>query len=203
MRARHLTRNVLSTQHSVIPAIPRGRPTRHASQASQSQIVRPLIPPPTENSGPLLSRQANRALPNITTGSRTWLRTLPVFAAVIVASALGIFNYQKSSSSTVNSILYALRTNPTARDVLGNEIYFASKIPWISGELNQLHGRIDISFWVKGTKSAGRTRFVAVRKQRDGVFETLEWSLTTQDGQVTQLLDEKESVAALQRVTGP
>ena len=45
---------------------------------------------------------------------------------------LGIFNYQKSSSSVVNSTLYALRTSTKAREVLGDEIYFAQKIPWIS-----------------------------------------------------------------------
>jgi len=31
-------------------------------------------------------------------------------------------------------------------------------------------------------------RFVSVRRRRDGYFETLEWSLTGEDGQVVQLL---------------
>lgn len=75
------------------------------------------------------------------------------------------------------------------RALLGDEIYFASRIPWISGELNQLHGHIDISFWVKGTKGVGQVRFVSVRKTRDGFFETLEWSLKTEDGTVVQLLE--------------
>lgn len=79
---------------------------------------------------------------------------------------LGIFNYQKSSSSVVSSTLYALRTSPQAREILGDEIYFAQKIPWISGEMNQLHGRIDISFWVKGTKTQGKMRFRSIRPDR-------------------------------------
>lgn len=79
---------------------------------------------------------------------------------------LGIFNYQKSSSSVVHSTLYALRTSPRAREVLGDEIYFAQQIPWISGEMNQLHGRIDISFWVKGTKAQGKMRFRSIRPDR-------------------------------------
>lgn len=70
---------------------------------------------------------------------------------------------------------------------MGDEIYFASRIPWISGELNQLHGNIDISFWIKGTKGMGKVRFVSVRRRRDGFFETLEWSLETSEG-VVQLL---------------
>jgi cytochrome c oxidase assembly factor 1 len=125
------------------------------------------IPAPTETSGPLLSRRPDRELPSLKK-SHIWLKTLPLFIALVAASALAIFNYQKSSSSTVNSILYALRTNDTSRQMLGDEIYFASKVPWISGELNQLHGKIDITFWVKGNKGKGKVRFVSVRKRRNG-----------------------------------
>jgi cytochrome c oxidase assembly factor 1 len=132
---------------------------------SQPATVRSdFIPPPTESSGPLLSRLPNRALPSVPK-SRTWLKTLPIFIIAITLSSLAIFNYQKSSSSTVNSILYALRTNETARSVLGDEIYFASKVPWISGELNPMQGRIDISFRVKGRKGAGKVKFVSTRKR--------------------------------------
>lgn len=113
---------------------------------------------------------------------------MPIFILLCALGSLSIFNYQKSSSSTVSSILYALRTSPKVRQLLGDEIYFNSKIPWISGELNQLHGNIDISFWVKGTKGKGLVRFVSVRRRRDEYFETLEWSLTTEDGRVLQLL---------------
>jgi cytochrome c oxidase assembly factor 1 len=120
-----------------------------------------------------MERRSDRALPEISTGNYRWLRTLPVFAAIMVASALAIFNYQKTSSSVVNSTLYALRTNPDARRILGDEIYFASQIPWISGELNQLHGRIDISFWVKGTKGKGLMKFKSVRKTRMGFVSCL------------------------------
>ena len=89
----------------------------------------------------------------------------------------------------MSSILYALRTSPAVRNQLGDEIYFNSQVPWISGELNQLHGNIDISFWVKGTKGKGLVKFVSVRRSRSGYFETLEWSLTTEDGTVLQLLE--------------
>lgn len=131
----------------------------------QTGTRRSLIPAPRSNSGPLMERRADRELPAVNS-ERRWLRTLPVFAVVVGAAMLGIFNYQKSSSSVVNSTLYALRTSPRAREILGDEIYFAQKIPWISGEMNQLHGRIDISFWVKGTKSQGRMRFRSLRPDR-------------------------------------
>jgi cytochrome c oxidase assembly factor 1 len=140
---------------------------QQSSQSTTTQPRSPYIPAPTEASGPLLSRRADRDLPSLKK-SYLWLKTLPLFVALITVSSLAIFNYQKSSSSTVNSILYALRTNDASREILGDEIYFASKVPWISGELNQLHGRIDISFWVKGNKGKGKVNFVSVRKRRDG-----------------------------------
>lgn len=119
-----------------------------------------------------MERRADRALPTISTNSFKWLRSLPIFALIMVGSTLAIFNYQKQSSSVVNSTLYALRTNPEAREILGDEIYFASQIPWIRGEINQLHGRIDMSFWVKGTKKQGLMRFRSERKTRMGFVST-------------------------------
>ncbi|KAI9369995.1 cytochrome oxidase complex assembly protein 1-domain-containing protein [Aspergillus egyptiacus] len=150
---------------------------------------RTLIPAPAANSGPITERRADRELPSINNDRRKWLKTLPIFAVVVGAAMLGIFNYQKSSSSVVSSTLYALRTSPRAREILGDEIYFAQKIPWISGEMNQLHGRIDISFWVKGTKAQGKMRFRSIRPDRMSYFRTEEWSLETEDGTVVQLLE--------------
>ena len=158
---------------------------RHATTTAHE----PLIPAPKEGAGPLLSRQSNRELPDISSGRNTWLYTLPIFTLIITASALAFFNYQKASSSTVSSILYALRTNPAARELLGDEIYFASNVPWISGEMSQLQGNIDITFWVKGTKGVAKTRFVATRKGKRGIFATEQWSLSTEDGRVLQLLE--------------
>ncbi|KAJ5502033.1 Cytochrome oxidase assembly protein 1 [Penicillium fimorum] len=149
---------------------------------------RTMIAAPGPNAGPLLERRADRELPNPKPG-RKWLLTFPIFVLATGAGMLGIFNYQKSSSSIVHSTLYALRTSPRAREILGDEIYFAQQIPWISGEMNQLHGRINISFWVKGTKSEGKMRFRSIRPDRMSYFRTEEWSLETEDGTVVQLLD--------------
>ncbi|PGG97977.1 hypothetical protein AJ79_09032 [Helicocarpus griseus UAMH5409] len=155
---------------------------------SRPLLRRTITSAPGPHSGPLMSRRADRELPSIKS-NRKWIRTLPIFAVIVGASMLGIFNYQKSSSSVVNSTLYALRTSPKGREVLGDEIYFAEKIPWISGEMNQLHGRIDITFWVKGTKGRGEMRFRSIRDGRMGYFRTEVWSLTMEDGTVIQLLD--------------
>jgi cytochrome c oxidase assembly factor 1 len=118
-----------------------------------------------------------------------WLRTAPIFLAVLISCTLAIFNYQKSSSSVVSSTMYALRTSPKAREYLGDEIYFAHKMPWIWGEMNQLHGKIDIQFEVKGNKTSGTMRFKSFRATRQGMFETTEWSLERKDGVKIDLLD--------------
>ncbi|MCJ1412305.1 hypothetical protein MMC19_006399 [Ptychographa xylographoides] len=140
-----------------------------------------------------MSRRSDRELPDIPSSSRRWLKTLPIFLAILGVSTLAIFNYQKASSSIVNSTLYALRTSPTAREALGDEIYFRDKFPWIWGEMNQLHGRIDIGFGVKGKAGKGWMRFKSVRKSRMGYFETQEWSLETEDGKIIQLLEEERA----------
>lgn len=137
-----------------------------------------------------MERRPDRELPNIE-GFRWW-RTMPIFLAVIALSSLAIFNYQKLSSPIVASTLYSLRTNKRARELLGDEIYFAQQIPWIAGEMNQLRGRIDIRFSVKGTRSSGVMRFASVRPSPRGMFETTEWSLEMPDGTRIDLLDDSD-----------
>ena len=136
-----------------------------------------------------MTRRADRELPDIATANR-WKRSIPIFLLILGASTFGLLNYQKLQSSVVASNLYALRTNPTARELLGDEIYFASKVPWVRGSINQVQGKIDISFSVKGTKAKGLMRFISRRTSRMGFFETQEWSLTLDDGTKVQLLEE-------------
>lgn len=145
----------------------------HVNWRSRIFHRRTLIAAPKESSGPLMSRRPDRALPPVYSPFRPWARTLPFFIAAIIISALGLFNYQKSSSSIVSSTLYALRTSDIAREELGNEIYFRDKFPWIWGEMNQLHGRINISFAVKGSKGSGMMNFRSIRKNRMGTVSSL------------------------------
>jgi cytochrome c oxidase assembly factor 1 len=133
---------------------------------------RTLIAAPKPDSGPLMERRADRALPSLSSPNR-WLRTLPVFVAIMVGSTLAIFNYQKSNSSVVSSALYSLRTNDEARRILGDEVYFAQQLPWIWGSIDQVHGKIDVSFMVKGTKGKAMMRFTSVRKTRMGFVSIL------------------------------
>lgn len=121
-----------------------------------------------------MERRGDRELPS-DESSRLWLKSVPIFVLVMGISMAAIFNYQKQSSSIVTSTLYSLRTNTTARELLGDEVYFASQVPWIHGEMNQLHGRIDINFWVKGTRQKALMRFKSTRKQRMGIVSQQRW----------------------------
>lgn len=85
------------------------------------------------------------------------------------------------SSPVIASTLYALRTNAVARQLLGDDIYFKHQIPWIHGEMNQMQGRIDVWFTVKGTRGTAVMRFASNRKTSKGMFETTEWSLKSEE----------------------
>ncbi|KAI0593751.1 DUF1783-domain-containing protein [Biscogniauxia sp. FL1348] len=154
---------------------------------AQMQPRRALIAAPKPGDGPLMERRPDRDLPDVQ-GFR-WRRTLPVFVALIAVSSVAIFNYQKLSSPVVASTLYALRTSARARAVLGDEIYFRRQIPWIAGEMNQLRGRIDVRFGVRGTRGEAVMRFASFRPTPKGAFETTEWSLETPDGRRIDLLE--------------
>lgn len=130
---------------------------------------RNLIPAPKKSTGPLMSRRADRDLPNVQSSAWIWIKTLPIFVIVMIGSAVALINYERSCSSVVNSTLYALRHNETGRQELGDEIYFRDKFPWIWGEMNQRFGRIDICYGVKGTNAKGLMRFKAERKTRMGM----------------------------------
>lgn len=114
-----------------------------------------------------MERRGDRDLPAIPS-SYGWVRSVSIFLVAMAGCSLAIFNYQKSNSSVVASTMYSLRKHPEARALLGDEIYFAHQIPWIWGTINQLHGNIDISFSVKGTKSKAMMRFKSERKTRTG-----------------------------------
>jgi cytochrome c oxidase assembly factor 1 len=133
--------------------------------------VRTIVAAPKPGDGPLMERRSDRALP--TPEGSKFLKTLPVFILICTGAAFAFFNYQKSTSSVVESSLYALRVNPEAREVLGDEVYFAHKIPYIWGSIDQLHGKIDISFQVKGTKGQAMMTFRCNRRTRMGFVSIL------------------------------
>lgn len=202
IRACHTQHTIPSSiTYAAMTMLPRLRlrPTGTITSLTQNAIPKPsssrrtLIAAPKPNSGPLMTRRADRSLPSLSTrpSARTWLTTLPLFLAICTGSALAIFNYQKTSSSVVSSTMYALRCNKLGRELLGDEVQFGSQVPWIHGELNQLQGRVDLWWWVKGDKGSGKMRFRSERVGgRMGGFVTREWSLEV-GGRVWDLMGEE------------
>ncbi|KAK6517284.1 hypothetical protein TWF281_003944 [Arthrobotrys megalospora] len=144
--------------------------TRNRTPSALQSIIfrRSLIAAPKEGGPPLLQRSANRELPDVTP-KRRYLIHIPIFLISMYIAANLLFNYQRSSSSVVSSTLYALRVNPDAREILGDEISFKAKtIPWIHGTMDQLHGKIDISYKVRGSKGEGTVHFLSVREGGEG-----------------------------------
>jgi cytochrome c oxidase assembly factor 1 len=131
-----------------------------------------LIPTPSRTT-PLLNRRADRPLPSLKSINRRTWPYLPVFLAVIAAGAFAIFNYEKLNHSVVSSSLYALRVHPRSREMLGDEIYFAHRVPWIHGKIDPMHGVVDVSFAVKGSKGKGKMRFRCTRRKRGDYVSAL------------------------------
>ncbi|PHH64021.1 hypothetical protein CDD81_5126 [Ophiocordyceps australis] len=156
-----------------------------------------LTPAPRPGDGPLMTRRADRALPDVAKFGFRWSRSLPLFLVAIGAASMAIFNYQKSSSPIISASLYALRTSPRARAVLGDDIYFKSPMPWIGGTIDQLHGHVDVEFGVKGSKAPAMMRFKSSRRLAQGLYETHEWSLTLPDGTWVDLLTDGDPFVQL------
>ncbi|QEU59275.1 Coa1 [Kluyveromyces lactis] len=102
---------------------------------------------------------------------------------VLMTSALAmIFNYEKTQSPVISNTLYHMRRSPKIREVLGDQIDFDGLVPWVSGELNQVAGNVNIKFYLKGSKgTVGEVRLVADRENQHQEFFIHEWSVKVDD----------------------
>ena len=156
-RNKHLHALCFNAQSHAPTSLRRCRPL-HTTCVRHLPVAKSAIPH-------LLYRNPERPLPTLKqlSTSRQWIRTMPIFIAIITVSALSLFNYQKINSPVITATLYALRTNQDVRDVLGDQVYFANRFAWIWGQMNLVQGKIDVTFEVKGTRNQGTCRFRARR----------------------------------------
>ncbi|KAL6950787.1 hypothetical protein ACO0QE_000068 [Hanseniaspora vineae] len=134
----------------------------------------------------------NTELPDPFKGKTTRrLQFVSFLVAISVALAV-VFNYEKTKSPVVSNTLYQLRRSDRIRDLMGNSIDMYGLMPWVSGELNQVQGKINIKFYVKGSKNKkGIVRLVADRENKQHEFLIHEWSLESEeDGVKIDLLGE-------------
>jgi cytochrome c oxidase assembly factor 1 len=106
------------------------------------------------------------------------------------ASMLGIIKYEDANSPVVSSTLYTLRRSSSARDALGQNITFASVMPWISGTIGAGIGVVDFRYRVKGDRAQGVVHFSARRDPKMHRFVVLDWSVTPDGGEKISLMDE-------------
>lgn len=131
------------------------------------------------------------------------MRSLPTIKSntpkFITYAALGIgfwigaislaYNYQRQATGIVASTLFSVQQNDTAKRLLGGEIAYASKWPWIHGHINQLQGKVDIRYKVKGAERAGMVEFASRRPTPKSEYEIIKFDLVTDDGKKTSLAD--------------
>ncbi|QIW98098.1 hypothetical protein AMS68_003616 [Peltaster fructicola] len=89
---------------------------------------RTLVAAPRPNSGPLMERRGDRALPAIPS-TYGWLKTIPIFLLAMAGCSLAIFNYQKSNSSVGASWTVAAQM---ARTLNWTAVF---SIAWMSSSL--------------------------------------------------------------------
>ncbi|AEY97983.1 FAFR299Wp [Eremothecium gossypii FDAG1] len=114
--------------------------------------------------------------------------TFAVFATATTAALLLIFNYEKVQSPVVTNTMYQMRRLGVVRELLGDNLEFGGLLGWVHGELNQVAGRVNVRFTLKGSKGVpGEVRLVADRENRQQQFLIREWTVTI-DGKTVDLL---------------
>lgn len=104
------------------------------------------------------------------------------FIILMGGSLAMIFNYEKTQSPVITNTMYHMRRSPKIREVLGDQIDFDGIVPWVHGELNQVAGKVNIRFYLRGSKGAiGTVKLVADRENQRQEFLIHEWSVTVAD----------------------
>ncbi|CCE93365.1 Coa1p TDEL_0F05540 [Torulaspora delbrueckii] len=132
----------------------------------------------------------DRELPDPNEGKLKQRLQLAGFSVAIVAALMVIFNYEKTESPVVSNTLYHLRRSPATAQLLGENIEFEGLVPWVHGELNQVAGKVNIRFNIKGDKNAGVVRLIADRETPLDEFLIHEWSLTVNGNKIDLLSEE-------------
>ncbi|SGZ49676.1 CIC11C00000001649 [Sungouiella intermedia] len=130
----------------------------------------------------------DRELPDPFASKKQNRRYFWVYAVGVTVLCALIFNYEKTRSPIVNSVLYCLRRSEAAKNELGANIGFKSSWPWIWGTLNTVKGNIDIEFDVCGDKSGGKLKLKASRTAKFVPFDVEHFVLEVNDGTTVDLM---------------
>lgn len=129
-------------------------------------------------------------LPDVEKERKSVRRSFIVFCILMGVSVFGIVKYEEANSPVVSSTLYTLRRSPKGHDVFGDNIQFASLLPWISGSLSAGRGVVDFEYSVRGDKGSGRVHFCSVRDPYLNKYVVQDWSIVGPNGESVPLMDE-------------
>lgn len=132
----------------------------------------------------------NTELPDPFAESRKVKLQFAGFMTLVTIGFFAIVNYEKLSSPIIGSTLHFLRRSEKVQGLLGKNIDFTSIFPWISGEMNQVKGKINISFKIAGDNGKiGIVKLVADRPNKSAPLTVHEWSVTV-DGVKCDILSD-------------
>ncbi|ODN97414.1 hypothetical protein L198_03978 [Cryptococcus wingfieldii CBS 7118] len=82
---------------------------------------------------------------------------------------------ERLSSSVLRQVTFQMRNSPDVMSVLGDNVklveeWWALGSPWISGTINLMQGRVDLSARLKGERQAGTVYFTSIRPQSQGAW---------------------------------
>lgn len=129
----------------------------------------------------------DRELPDPFAANKQNRRYFWVYAVGVTVLCALIFNYEKTRSPIVNSVLYCLRRSEDAKAQLGPNIGFKSSWPWIWGTLNTVKGDIDIEFDVSGDEKSGKLKLKASRTKKFVPFDIKHFILEVNDENHTKV----------------
>ncbi|WRT65631.1 uncharacterized protein IL334_002576 [Kwoniella shivajii] len=139
----------------------------------------------------IYERPGDRDLPRIT-------NKLPyVLALGLLGLGWGLFllhatNAERLASSVLRQVTFQLRNSKEVIAVLGEHVrlvenWWALGQPWISGTINLMQGRVDLSFRIRGDKGAGTVYFTSIRPQEQGAWRIVRYKIIADDGEVVRL----------------
>lgn len=129
----------------------------------------------------------DRELPDPFAAKKQNKRYFWVYAIGVTVSCALIFNYEKTRSPIINSVLYCLRRSEEAKAQLGPNIGFKSSWPWIWGTLNTVRGDIDVQFDVAGDNNSAKLKLKASRTAKFVPFDIQHFILEIDDDNHTSV----------------
>lgn len=176
---------ISSIWRTIIPTKPLLNSIRLSSQAAHKHLDDGV--PPQDTVVRSIPVSVERELPDPFKKQKQNRKYFWAYAVGTTLSCVLIFNYEKTRSPIVNSVLYCLRRSEDAKAALGPNIGFESLWPWIWGTLNTVKGNIDITFKVKGDIGGGNLHLKATRTSKLVPFDIHAWTLETESGRVIDL----------------